>query len=164
MKHAIFAALIVTCPTVAAAQDDALVQFQSLRPMLAMDLAVATMQACQAEGYQVGVSVVDRFGIEQVFIRDRYAGAHTIETAFRKAWTAVSFKTDTLSLAEATAPGTISSGIREISQALPLGGGVMIEVGGTLVGGIGVSGAPGPDIDDRCARAGLSAIEDQLPF
>ena len=164
MKHATFAALIVTCPTVAAAQDDALVQFQSLRPMLAMDLAVATMQACQAEGYQVGVSVVDRFGIEQVFIRDRYAGAHTIETAFRKAWTAVSFKTDTLSLAEATAPGTISSGIREISQALPLGGGVMIEVGGTLVGGIGVSGAPGPDIDDRCARAGLSAIEDQLPF
>jgi uncharacterized protein GlcG (DUF336 family) len=164
MKQLVLAATMAALPLCATAQDDALVEFQSLRPMLAMELAVATMQACQAEGYQVGVSVVDRFGVEQVFIRDRFAGPHTNETAFRKAWTAVSFRTDTLSLAEATAPGTISSGIRQISLALPLGGGVMIEVAGTLVGGIGVSGAPGPDIDDRCARDGLSAIEEKLPL
>jgi uncharacterized protein GlcG (DUF336 family) len=52
-----------------------------------------------------------------------------------------------------------------VSEALPLGGGLMVETGaGDLVGGIGVSGAPGPDIDDVCAQAGLDAVADQIAF
>lgn len=110
----------------------------------------------------VGVSVVDRFGVTQAFIRDRFAGPHVEETAKRKAWTSVSFRTDTLSFSDVTQAGEEAYGIRFISKALPLGGGVPVEAEGSIVGGIGVSGAPGGDIDDACARAGIAAIEDDL--
>ena len=148
----------------AAAANDALVTYKALKPEVALKMAQAAMKSCQDGGYQVGVAVVDRFGNLQVFLRDRFAGAHTVETATRKAWTAVSFRTNTSELDEATRPGEISAGIRFIGQALPLGGGMMVESGGSLVAGIGVSGAPGPDIDDECARAGIDAIEDELGF
>ncbi|MCB2129630.1 MAG: heme-binding protein [Rhodobacteraceae bacterium] len=160
------AALALTClPAPLVAQDtDALVGFQVLKPEIALKAAEAALERCHTDGFQVGVAVVDRFGVLQVFLRDRYAGPHTVETAGRKAWTAVSFRTDTLALAEETAPDKISSAIRNLSQALPLGGGVPIDAAGTLVGGIGVSGAPGPDIDDACARAGIAAIEEDISF
>ena len=43
-------------------------------------------------------------------------------------------------------------------QVLMLGGGLPIEMDGEIVGGIGVSGAPGTQLDDACAQAGLDAI------
>jgi uncharacterized protein GlcG (DUF336 family) len=150
----------------AAAQDDgAFVTFQVLKPEVALEMADAAMEACRAQGYQVGVTVVDRFGVPQVFLRDRFAGLHVYEVSRRKAWTAVSFRTDTSDLDRATNPGEISQGIRAVSEALPLGGGLMVQTGaGDLVGGIGVSGAPGPDIDDVCAQAGIDAVADQIAF
>jgi uncharacterized protein GlcG (DUF336 family) len=150
----------------AAAQDDgAFVTFQVLKPEVALEMAEAAMEACRAQGYQVGVTVVDRFGVPQVFLRDRFAGLHVYEVSRRKAWTAVSFRTDTSDLDRATNPGEISQGIRAVSEALPLGGGLMVQTGaGDLVGGIGVSGAPGPDIDDVCAQAGIDAVADQIAF
>ena len=129
-----------------------------------MKLAQATLKACRAKGYQVAVAVVDRMGVPQVMVRDRYAGAHTPETARRKAWTAVSFRTDTQTMMEETQAGKIQSGVRFIADAMMVGGGVGIEAAGSLVGGIGVSGAPGGDMDDACAREGLAAIEEQLLF
>ena len=164
MKRFVLALALAAAP--AAAQDDgAFVQFRALKPELALQMAVAAMEYCRAEGYQVGVAVVDRFGVTQVFLRDRFAGAHVEETAIRKAWTAVSFRTDTLTLDQQTQPGSISAGIRDISRPLPLGGGVPVNAGdGDLVAGIGISGAPGPDIDDDCARVGIAAIEDEIAF
>ena len=155
-------ALAVSAGAAAAQDDDAFVAFEVLKPSVATKLAVATMEACRAAGYQVGVAVVDRFGVTQVFVRDRFAGAHVEETATRKAWTAASFRTDTLELDRVTRPGELSAGIRNISRALPLGGGIVIEAKGSVIGGLGVSGAPGPDLDDECAREGLTAIEDEL--
>ena len=61
-------------------------------------------------------------------------------------------------------PGEVQSGIRQIPQALMIGGGLIIESAGSLVGVIGVSGAPGGEYDDICASAGISAIEDELTF
>lgn len=145
-------------------EDEALVTYKMLKPDLAMELATAAMQHCRDNGYQVGVSVVDRSGTLQVFLRDRFAGAHTVETATRKAWTAVSFRTNTSDLDPVTRPQGDAYGLRFISQALPLGGGIMIESGGSMVGAVGVSGAPGPHLDDECAEAGIAAIEDQLGF
>lgn len=160
IKLAILISLL-TSP-LAAQEDSAFVEFKVLKPEIAIKLAVAAMEHCRDGGYQVGVAVVDRFGVTQTFVRDRFAGPHVEETAIRKAWTAVSFRGDTLGLDAVTQPGKSSYGIRFISNALPLGGGVTIEAEGSLVGGIGVSGAPGPDMDDACARAGLAAIEDDL--
>ena len=166
MKRTMMAAALAAMASPAAAQEDgAFVTFQVLKPEVALEMAEAAMEACRAEGYQVGVTVVDRFGVPQVFVRDRFAGLHVYEVSRRKAWTAVSFRTNTTDLDRATNPGEISQGIRAVSEALPLGGGLMVETGaGDLVGGIGVSGAPGPDIDDVCAQAGLDAVADQIAF
>ncbi|TCP63180.1 uncharacterized protein GlcG (DUF336 family) [Rhodovulum bhavnagarense] len=155
------AAALVLAATTASAQD-AFVEFKALKPELAAKAAMAAMTHCRSEGYQVGVAVVDRFGTMQAFVRDRYAGAHVEETARRKAWTAASFRTDTMALGDLTAPGTMFSGIRDLSQPLALGGGVQIEHAGALVGGIGVSGAPSPELDDICARAGIAAIDEDM--
>lgn len=151
-------------PCTSLAEEEAVVTYGALRPDLALKLAEAAMTHCREEGFQVGVAVVDRSGTLQVFLRDRFAGAHTAETARRKAWTAVSFRTNTSELNEATQPGSESYGIRFISDALPLGGGILIESAGSLIGAVGVSGAPGPSLDDDCAIAGIEAIEDELGF
>jgi uncharacterized protein GlcG (DUF336 family) len=161
MKKLLTVALIFATP-LQAGEDDAFVEFKVLKPEIAIKMAVAAMNHCRDGGYMVGVSVVDRFGVTQAFIRDRFAGPHVEETAKRKAWTSVSFRTDTLSFSDVTQAGEEAYGIRFISKALPLGGGVPVEAEGSIVGGIGVSGAPGGDIDDACARAGIAAIEDDL--
>lgn len=148
-----------------AAEDDAFVEFRVLKPEVAQQMAQAAMLSCREAGYQVGVTVVDRSGIPQVFVRDRFAGIHAYETSRRKAWTAVSFRTSTSELAKSTAAGEISSGIRHLNEALPLGGGLVVyEGGGGIVAGIGVSGAPSPEFDETCAEAGIEAIEDQIAF
>lgn len=161
MKNLLAAALIFATP-LHAGEDDAFVEFKVLKPEVAIKLAVVTMNDCREKGYQVGVSVVDRFGLTQAFVKDRFAGPHVEETARRKAWTSVSFRTDTMALDKTTQPGTEGYGIRFISTPLPLGGGVPIEANGSIVGGIGVSGAPGGHLDDECARAGIASIEDDL--
>lgn len=150
--------------TALAEEESALVTYQTLSPEVAQALAEATLDACRKAGYQVAVSVVDRAGVPQVMLRDRYAGAHTPDTATRKAWTAASFRTDTLTLSDVTQPGKLQSGVRNVTHALMIGGGVPIEVAGSLVGAVGVSGAPDGKLDDDCVRAGLAAIEDKLAF
>lgn len=146
------------------AEEHALFTTKSLTPETALKAVSAAMDKCRAEGYQVAVSVVDRMGNQQAMLRDRYAGAHTPETARRKAWTATSFRTNTSDLVEPTQAGTQQSGVRQVSGALMLGGGMLIDAGGSLVGAIGVSGAPNGDADDVCARAGIAAIEDDISF
>jgi len=163
---AVAGVLVAGSAGVAQAQEDseALVTFSVMKPEVAMKLAQATLESCRAEGAQIAVAVVDRFGTLQVVLRDRFAGPHTPETARRKAWTAVSFRADTLSLSETTAPGSEAYGANFITEALMLGGGVPVEAQGGIVGGVGVSGAPGGDIDDACARAGIDAIAADLAF
>lgn len=146
------------------ADGHALFTTQSLTPETALKAATAALEKCRADGYQVAVAVVDRMGNMQVMVRDRFAGAHTPDTARRKAWTATSFRSNTTDLLEITGPGKPQSGVREITGALVLGGGVMIEAAGSMVGAIGVSGAPGGELDDICAEAGIAAIEDDIAF
>lgn len=144
--------------------EDALFTTRSLTPDTALAAATAALENCREAGYQVAVAVVDRMGVLQVMIRDRYAGAHTPETARRKAWTATSFRTNTSEMVELTAAGTPQAGIRQLDNVAIIGGGVMIEAAGSLVGAIGVSGAPGGDRDEVCAFAGIEAIEIDLAF
>ncbi len=144
--------------------EDATFEMTVMTPETALKVARAALASCRSQGYQVAVVVVDRMGVPQAMIRDRFAGAHTPDTAFRKAWTAVSFRGDTLELATNTAPGTPQSGAREIKNALMLGGGVPIEAGGSIVGGVGISGAPSGEADDACARAGIEAVRTDLEF
>lgn len=137
---------------------------KSLTPEMAVKLAQATLEACRAEGFQVAVAVVDKGGNAQVLIRDRFAGPHTPRTATLKAYTAVSFRANTTGLADNSQAGKEASGVRDIPGVLMLGGGVVIESAGELIGGVGVSGAPGGTLDEACAVKGLEAIADELYF
>jgi uncharacterized protein GlcG (DUF336 family) len=133
-----------------------------LTPESALKAALAAQAACRSRGYQVTVAVVDRAGIAQVLLRDRFAGAHTIDLATAKAATAASFRMPTSELAEATQAGKPQSGIRNRPGVAAVGGGLTVQAGGALLAGIGVSGAPGGDEDEACARAGIGAIADDL--
>jgi uncharacterized protein GlcG (DUF336 family) len=139
-------------------------QTQGLTPESALKVAQAALASCRAQGFQVGVAVVDRSGLTQVFLRDRFAGPHTLAVATDKAWTAVSFRASTLTLANDTQAGKAMSGIRYTPRMLAVGGGVLIEGGGSIFGAIGVSGAPGGEADDACAKAGIVAIADDIAF
>jgi uncharacterized protein GlcG (DUF336 family) len=133
-----------------------------LTPEIALKAAQAALAKCRAGGYQAAVAVVDRMGVVQVLLRDRFAGPHTVDMASAKAYTAVSFRTSTSELAEATQPGRPQSGIRNRPGVAAVGGGLMIEAGGSLLAGIGVSGAPGGREDDACAAAGIAAIREDI--
>jgi uncharacterized protein GlcG (DUF336 family) len=144
--------------------QDATHAVRLLTPETALKAAQAALGRCRANGFQVAVAVVDRMGVVQVLLRDRFAGPHTPETATGKAWTAVSFRTNTTALADATQAGRPQSGIRSRPGVVAVGGGLMIEAGGSILGGIGVSGAPGGKEDDVCATAGIAAVKDSLEF
>jgi uncharacterized protein GlcG (DUF336 family) len=154
-------ALLVATP---ARAQDAFVTTKTLSPELALDLARAALGECRKLGYQIAVAVVDRAGVTQVMLRDRFAGAHTPTTAVGKAWTAVSFRTNTTQLVASTQPGMPQAAVRNLPGAVVLGGGLMIEAQGALLGGVGVSGAPGGDADEACAKAGIEAVRDKLDF
>lgn len=151
---------LLACIGPAAAQATFTVRV--LTPETALKAAQAALRKCRDGGYQAAVAVVDRAGVVQVVLRDRFAGPHTPELARAKAYTAVSFRTDTTALAEATQPGRPQSGIRNRPDVAAVGGGLMIQAGGSLLGAIGVSGAPGGKEDDACAAAGIEAIREDI--
>ena len=163
-----YVAAIAVCAAVVPAQpstaQDALVTYKSLSPEIALDLARATLEDCRKRGFQVAVAVVDRFGQTQVMIRDRFAGPHTPGTAAGKGWTAISFRTNTTDLVGISQPAMPQAGLRDLPGAVILGGGIRVEAGGVTVGAVGVSGAPGGDADDACAKAGIAAVQDKLDF
>lgn len=105
----------------------------------------------------------------QAQLRDRFAGPHTTDTAYRKAWTANSFRQSTGDLAAMLEAKILPSQVANIDGALLVGGGLMIQAAGSVIGAIGVSGAPPgkserDSIDGACAQAGLNAIDDELAF
>lgn len=164
MNRAFIAAFSVLGLAGAAVAQEAVFQTKSLTPETALVAARAAMESCRKQGYSVAVAVVDRAGLTQVLLRDRFAGAHTVEVASNKAWTAASFRTPTTALAADTQPGKPMSGLRSLPRFLAAGGGLVIEAGGTTFGAIAVSGAPGGNADDACAQAGIKAISDAIEF
>ena len=126
---------------------------------LASKAAAAAQEKCKQDGYRVTVAVVDRAGVLKVLLRGDGAGPHTTDSSFKKAYTAASLRRPTSEFAEMVAKAPLLQGLRDINdKILILGGGLPIEIGGEMVGGIGVGGAPGGHLDDACAQAGLDSI------
>lgn len=157
-------ALLFSMLAVAVQAQDATFATKSLTPETALIAAKAALEKCRKDGYQVTVAVVDRSGLTQVLLRDRFAGPHTIDIAANKAWTAASFKLSTMALAAETQTGKPMSAIRNHPKVFAAGGGLAIEAGGSLLGAIGVSGAPGGEADEACAKAGIKAIAEVIEF
>src|SRR6516164_5509416 len=83
-------------------------------------------------------------------------------TALSKAYTSASFKTDTTALVERSKTVPVLVNLFKLPHLLLLGGGIVIKIGDEVVGAIGAAGAPGGDLHDACANAGLDKIKDQL--
>ena len=139
-----------------------LLQFRQLSLELASEIAWNALKACRRQDAQVAVAVVDRGGRTQVLLRDALAGPHTLHVSQGKALTALSFRIPTSQLAAETAPGSPASGLRNVDGVTAIGGGLVILSRGSIVGAIGVSGAPGPASDEACAKAGIDSVLDRL--
>lgn len=133
---------------------------ESVLPLSMANKAIqAALEACKRDGYRVSVSVVDRAGVLRAMGRADGAGSHTIDSSRKKAYTAASVRRSTSELADLIMKIPTLQGLRDMNgEILILGGGLPIEFGGEVVGGIGVGGAPGAHLDDACAQEGLDAI------
>lgn len=125
----------------------------------ALRIAQAAIEHCRKEGVQIAVTVVDRGGHEQVVLRDVLAMDITIPISKQKAHTAMAFNSP-LSQMEDRFKGAY--GVPKIDGLVISAGGIPVNVGGNLMAGIGVSGAPSGETDEKCARAGLDAVLSDL--
>lgn len=156
---ALAAAMVAAQPSIG---QKMLANYPTLTTAAALRAAEAALAQCQKQGYTIAVAVTDRGGHPLAMLRDNLAGPHTSQTATSKAYTALSFRTDTTELTATTQAGKAASGVRELPGVVAVGGGLMIRAKGSLVGAIGVSGAPNGDADDACAKAGVASINDAI--
>jgi len=129
---------------------------------VAIEAATETVSACAKQGYRETAVVVDADGATIVALRGDGAGIHSLDSAHDKAYTAVSFKNDTLALTERAKGEDSIAPLSKLPHVMFFGGGVVVKLGEETIGAIGAAGAPGAKLDDACARAGLEKIRDRL--
>jgi len=161
INRGIFAALIAVTGISTAAHTQTLPTHR-IPSALAVEAASETVASCAKQGYHETAQVVDADGVIIATVRGDGTGAHTLDSAFHKAYTAASFKNDTLALAERAKGEDSILPLAKLPHVMFFGGGVPIKLGDELIGAIGAAGAPGGKLDDACARAGLGKIKDRL--
>ena len=129
---------------------------------LALEAVGTAVATCASQGYAETAVVVDADGVRQAVLRGDWAGAHTLDSAADKAYTSASFKTDTGALVERAKTVQIAPLLAKLPNLLLFGGGVVIKINNEVIGAIGAAGAPGGDLDENCAKAGLEKIRDRL--
>ncbi len=159
-KWVIYSILIIKLASPALAED--LVPTRLLGLDLAQDIATAAIAACRKDGYQIAVAVTDRSGDPVVIMRDVFVSKYMLQLAQNKANAVVMSNSSSGSLRENMA--RIRDELNELDGVLLMQGGLPIQVSGSLVGAVGVSGAPGGDKDEACARQGIDAVQERLDF
>lgn len=140
-------------------------QVRSERQMplnLALEAAQAAVADCGTRNYAVTATVVDRAGQVKAVVRADNAGPHTVDASRRKAYTSASSRTPTTGMMENIQKNPQAQFLYLIDGFLPVGGGMPIRVGNEVIGAIGVGGAPGGQLDDQCAQAGIGKIQERL--
>lgn len=166
-KILIAAALLASAMTAQAAPTQPQVQTvaatvnkSSISTGAALQVAQKAVTQCKANGYAVTATVVDAAGTPLVQIRDDNAGPHTLNSSYHKAFTAVSLKKPTADFSDMIAKNPKLDALRDMDERLLfLGGGLPIVVNDTIIGGVGVGGAPGAHLDAECANAGISIFQ-----
>jgi len=138
-----------------------LLQEKALSTPLAVTLAQTAYDTCKAQGYHVSVHVLGRDGQILVALRGDGSSPHTFENSQRKAYTARTFKGPSGDFAQRVKDNP-TTGTVHLSGVIAVQGGLPILAGDEVIGGIGVSGAPGGDKDEACAKAGIDKISAAL--
>lgn len=146
-----------------AAHADGLLPTHRIPAALASQAVAEAVAKCTEQGYAETAVLVDADGVRQAVLRGDRAGSHTLDSAFDKAYTSASFKNDTTALVErAKSAAGFSNLFTQLPHLILVGGGVVIKLGDEVIGAIGAAGAPGGNLDEACARAGVDKIRDQL--
>ena len=161
-KASIAGALILTAVGAAPALADDVLVTHRLSAALASEITSEVVASCARQGYAETAVVVDANGREQALLRGDGVGPHSLDSAYNKAYTAATFKTDTTKLAERVKTSPEFAALFTLPHLLPAGGGVVIKIGEETVGAVGAGGAPGFNLDDGCAKAGLDKVRDRL--
>jgi len=148
-------------PHALAAQPDVL-PVKQISLELARDIAMDAVETCRKDGYTVSAVVLDRAGNVQVALRDTLAPRYTLEIAERKAGMSVMSGIDSGEFRAARSD--IRPELNHIDGLIVMEGGLPIHAAGSLIGAVGVSGAPGGDKDAACAAAALKKVEERLEF
>jgi uncharacterized protein GlcG (DUF336 family) len=168
LQAVVLACVVVVATAATGAQTQGLVNMQKLSAPLANELVGETVADCAQKGYTVTAIVVDLDGVRQALLRGNGAPIHTLDNAFYKAYSAASLtlarkEDSTKAVADRMSknpPTTVpQTPLPNVTYAV---GGVTIMADGVAIGAIGVSGAPGGQFDEECARAGLAKIQDRM--
>jgi uncharacterized protein GlcG (DUF336 family) len=151
-------ALLAT--SVAGATDVVTTKLMTLE--LAHDIARGAIDACRKGGYQVSVVVTDRSGEPLVVMRDVYSNKFFTQLAHGKANAVVLSSTSSGELRNNRSD--IVNELNHLEGVLVLAGGLPIETAGSIIGAVGVSGAPAADKDEACAQHGIDAVQERLDF
>jgi uncharacterized protein GlcG (DUF336 family) len=155
----LFATLLLILPTAYAADDSPLISIKRLSMETALQIAQAAIAQCRKEGVQIAVTVIDRGGHPQVVLRDVLAMDLTLTVSRQKAYSALSFNSATSGLEKRF---TTMYAVPKIDGLVMSAGGVPITAGGSILGAVGVSGAPSGKTDEKCAKAGVEAVSADL--
>jgi uncharacterized protein GlcG (DUF336 family) len=162
MGIAAAASIVVTCSMSIAAEVRAEPQTIHYISARAANAAVAAaVKSCSERGYAVSVTVVDQNSNRLAFLRGDAAGSHTADVSWGKAFGAASYA-PIYGMEDTAAVGKLKAsqpGFQVPDHMVLRGGGVTIKWASEVVGAIGVSGSPGADLDDACARAGSDVIK-----
>lgn len=143
----------------------ALAQAPQVEKNISMAMAMAVMQGvldqCTKDGFKVSVVIVDKGGNVAASVRGDGTGPHTMEFARMKAYTArTRSQTSLATMKQMEDPA--NAFLKQIPNVVGVGGGVPIKAGNEVIGGVGVSGAPGGEKDEVCANAGIAKVADAL--
>ena len=141
------------------AEEAMTVSIKRMKMETALRIAQGAIKACRKEGVQIAVTVVDRSGQTQVVLRDVLAMDITLMISKQKAHTAMAFNS---ALSDMEDRFTKPFSVAKIDGLVMSAGGIPVNIGGSILGGIGVSGAPSGEVDEKCATAGLDAVRDDL--
>src|SRR5262249_24157886 len=138
-----------------------LLAHKDLSLAMATTIARATIEACKAQGYNVSVHVLGREGQVLVAVRNENAGRATFENSMKKAYTARTFSRSSGEFAEGV-KGNPNAGALFLTNITPAQDALPIKIGNETIGAVGVSGAPGGDKDEACAKAGIDKVAADL--
>ena len=168
LQAVVLAVVVVVAAAATGAQAQGLVTMQKLSAALANELVGEAVANCAQKGYTVTAVVVDLDGVRQAVLRGNGAPIHTLDNAFYKAYSAASLTLARKEDSTKAVADRISKNPPTTVPQTPLPnvtygvGGVTIMPGGVAIGAIGVSGAPGGQFDEECARAALAKIQDRM--
>lgn len=154
-------ALIGAAVAIGVPANAQLIPHKDLSAAMALTIAETAMTTCTASGYHVSVTVIGRAAEIIVQVRGDGASPHTVENSFRKAYTSRTFRVPSGEIAKRFKENPQYFAVR-LTNVIPAQGGLPIGVGDDVVGGVGVSGSPGGEKDELCAKAGIDKVNAEL--